>query len=75
MPYVSLVGTVNEIRHLLPRANTGQEGQAVVAGRRALKDGMVKAEPPSLHLVWVQHGVIVSELILTALKNQKRTLG
>lgn len=47
MPYVSLVGTVHEVRCLLPRTNTAQEGQAVVAGRRALKDGVVKAEPPA----------------------------
>lgn len=47
MKCVSLVGTVNEIRCLLPRTNMAQERQAVVAGGRALKDGVVKAEPPA----------------------------
>lgn len=60
----------DEIRCFLPRTNPAQEGQAIGAARRAWKDSVVKAEPSACTCFG-----LVSVLILTALKNQKRTLG
>lgn len=71
---VSLVGTVNEIRSLLPRANTVQEGQAVVAGRRALKGAVVKAEPPACTCFGFNIGLQFLSYFSQLLKTKKEYL-